>query len=232
MVVHTDKDSVRNNGECWHSDVSADEEPPMGSMLHIHQVSSRGGDTCWSSMYAAYNALSPAMQALLDPLTALHVADYAGHYGEHKPQRESPRAVHPVVRTHPVTKKKALFVNEVFTRRINELAAPESRAVLAFLFDHVKDINFQCRFPMGGPLHRALGQPLHPSTWQSGTTSPRREAASASPSKGTGRSTEWCSIGAATMHTRSRGQLTAGGTSGRAPPAAAGQRPRAGDRLR
>ena len=163
MVVHTDKDSVRNNGERWHSDVSADEEPPMGSMLHIHQVSSRGGDTCWSSMYAAYNALSPAMQALLDPLTALHVADYAGHYGEHKPQRESPRAVHPVVRTHPVTKKKALFVNEVFTRRINELAAPESRAVLAFLFDHVKDINFQCRFPMGGPLHRALGQPLHPA---------------------------------------------------------------------
>ena len=146
MVVHTDKDSVRNNGERWHSDVSADEEPPMGSMLHIHQVSSRGGDTCWSSMYAAYDALSPAMQALLDPLTALHVADYAGHYGDHRPQRESPRAVHPVVRTHPVTKKKALFVNEVFTRRINELSAPESRAVLTFLFDHVKDINFQCRF--------------------------------------------------------------------------------------
>ena len=146
MVIHTDKDSFRNNGERWHSDVSADEEPPMGSLLHIHQVPSRGGDTSWSNMYAAYEALSPTMQTLLDPLTALHASDYSGQYGEHQPQRESPQAVHPVVRTHPVTKQKALFVNEVFTRRINELSRDESRAVLDFLFDHVKNINFQCRF--------------------------------------------------------------------------------------
>lgn len=146
MVIHTDKDSFRNNGERWHSDVSADEEPPMGSLLHIHQVPSRGGDTSWSNMYAAYDALSPTMQTLLDPLTALHASDYSGQYGDHQPQRESPQAVHPVVRTHPVTKQKALFVNEVFTRRINELSREESRAVLDFLFDHVKNINFQCRF--------------------------------------------------------------------------------------
>ncbi len=146
MVIHTDKDSFRNNGERWHSDVSADEEPPMGSLLHIHQVPSRGGDTSWSNMYAAYEALSPTMQTLLDPLTALHASDYSGQYGDHQPQRESPQAVHPVVRTHPVTKQKALFVNEVFTRRINELSREESRAVLDFLFDHVKNINFQCRF--------------------------------------------------------------------------------------
>ena len=146
MVIHTDKDSFRNNGERWHSDVSADEEPPMGSLLHIHQVPSRGGDTSWSNMYAAYEALSPTMQTLLDPLTALHASDYSGQYGDHQPQRESPQANHPVVRTHPVTKQKALFVNEVFTRRINELSREESRAVLDFLFDHVKNINFQCRF--------------------------------------------------------------------------------------
>ena len=146
MVIHTDKDSFRNNGERWHSDVSADEEPPMGSLLHIHQVPSRGGDTSWSNMYAAYEALSPTMQTLLDPLTALYASDYSGQYGDHQPQRESPQAVHPVVRTHPVTKQKALFVNEVFTRRINELSREESRAVLDFLFDHVKNINFQCRF--------------------------------------------------------------------------------------
>lgn len=146
MVIHTDKDSFRNNGERWHSDVSADEEPPMGSLLHIHQVPSRGGDTSWSNMYAAYEALSPTMQTLLDPLTALHASDYLGQYGDHQPQRESPQANHPVVRTHPVTKQKALFVNEVFTRRINELSREESRAVLDFLFDHVKNINFQCRF--------------------------------------------------------------------------------------
>ena len=146
MVIHTDKDSFRNNGERWHSDVSADEEPPMGSLLHIHQVPSRGGDTSWSNMYAAYEALSPTMQTLLDPLTALHASDYSGQYGDHQPQRESPQADHPVIRTHPVTKQKALFVNEVFTRRINELSREESRAVLDFLFDHVKNINFQCRF--------------------------------------------------------------------------------------
>ena len=146
MVIHTDKDSFRNNGERWHSDVSADEEPPMGSLLHIHQVPSRGGDTSWSNMYAAYEALSPTMQALLDPLTAQHASDYSGQYGDHQPQRESPQAVHPVIRTHPVTKRKALFVNEVFTKRINELSRSESQHVLAFLYDHVKDVNFQCRF--------------------------------------------------------------------------------------
>lgn len=146
MIIHTDKDSFRNNGERWHSDVSADAEPPMASILHLHRVPTGGGDTCWSSMYAAYEALSPAMQELLDPMTALHAADYTGQYGEHKPQRESPQAVHPVVRTHPVTRRKALFVNEVFTRRIIELSREESRAMLGFLFEHVKNVNFQCRF--------------------------------------------------------------------------------------
>ena len=146
MIIHTDKDSVRNNGERWHSDVSADVEPPMASILHIHHVPPQGGDTCWANMYAAYDALSPKMQELLDPLTALHASDYVGQYGEHTPQRESPRAVHPVIRTHPVTRKKALFINEVFTKRINELSRSESQHVLALLYDHVKDVNFQCRF--------------------------------------------------------------------------------------
>ena len=146
MVIHTDKDSFRNNGERWHSDVSADAEPPMASILHIHHVPPSGGDTCWSNMYAAYEALSPAMQELLEPLTAQHASDYTGQYGEHKPQREFPSAVHPVVRTHPVTGKKALFVNEVFTKRIVELSRDESAAILGFLADHVKDVNFQCRF--------------------------------------------------------------------------------------
>lgn len=146
MTVHADAKSTRINGEGWHSDVSADEEPPMASILHIHCVPSKGGDTCWSNMYAAYEALSPSMQAFLDPLTARHVADYTGYYGDHPPQRESPRAVHPVVRTHPVTKTKALYVNQGFTKRIVELSSGESRALLDLLFDHVKNINLQCRF--------------------------------------------------------------------------------------
>ena len=146
MVIHTDKDSFRNNGSGWHSDVSADEEPPMASILHLHEVPSHGGDTLWASMYAAYDALSPKMKGILDPLTATHRANYSGYYGDHAPQRESPEAVHPVIRTHPVTKKKALFVNGGFTRRINELSSGESRALLDFLFEHARNPAFQCRF--------------------------------------------------------------------------------------
>ena len=146
MVIHTDKESARNNGAGWHSDVSADEEPPMASILHIHKVPSHGGDTLFASMYAAYEALSEPMRSLLDGLTALHVSDYTGQYGDHKPQREFPKALHPVVRTHPVTGRKALFVNAGFTRRIEGLTVNESRGLLDFLFEHIKNPNFQCRY--------------------------------------------------------------------------------------
>ena len=146
MVIETNQGSKRNNGSGWHSDVSADEEPPLGTILHLHEVPSQGGDTLWASMYAAFEALSPAMQALLEGLSALHVADYTGVYGDHPPQRAFPQAVHPVVRTHPVTKRKALFVNSSFTRRIEGLTARESRGLLDFLFEHVKHPAFQCRF--------------------------------------------------------------------------------------
>ena len=146
MVIHTDESSHRNNGAGWHSDVSADEEPPMASLLHLHQVPSHGGDTLWASMYAAYDALSSTMKELLEPLTALHAADYTGYYGDHAPQRESPRATHPVIRTHPVTGRKTIYVNRGFTKKIHELSSTESRAVLGFLFEHVQSPAFQCRF--------------------------------------------------------------------------------------
>ena len=146
MVIHTDADSHRNNGSGWHSDVSADEEPPLGSILHIHKVPSRGGDTLFANMYAAYEALSEPMRALLDDLTARHESDYTGQYGDHVPQREFPRASHPAVRTHPVTGRKALFVNAGFTRRLEGVSRGESRALLDMLFEHVKNPTFHCRF--------------------------------------------------------------------------------------
>ena len=146
MVIHTDADSKRNNGSGWHSDVSADEEPPLGSILHLHTVPAAGGDTLFASMYAAYEALSPPLRDLLEGLTARHESDYAGQYGDHPPQREFPRASHPVVRTHPVTGRKALFVNAGFTRAIDGLSRRESRALLDFLFEHVKNPAFACRF--------------------------------------------------------------------------------------
>lgn len=146
MIIRTDESSKRNNGNGWHSDVSADEEPPLGSILHIHKVPSSGGDTLFSSMYAAYDALSDPIKTLLTNLDARHVSDYTGTYGDHKPQREFPSATHPVVRTHPVTGRQALFVNAGFTRRILGVSRSESDALLEFLFKHIANPAFQCRF--------------------------------------------------------------------------------------
>ena len=146
MVIHTDENSRRNNGSGWHSDVSADEEPPLGSFLHLHHVPKHGGDTLFASMYAAYETLSPSIQDLLEGLEARHVSDYTNFYGDHQPQRAFPTATHPVVRTHPVTKKRALYVNAGFTKQILGLTPKESRSLLDFLFRHIENPVNQCRF--------------------------------------------------------------------------------------
>jgi taurine dioxygenase len=129
-----------------HADENSDAEPPMGSILTLHTLPEDGGDTLFASMYAAYDALSPAMKAFLDPLTAVHDANpvYKAIFPDST--RTYPRNSHPVIRTHPVTRRKLLFVNSSYTTKINELSGPESRAVLDFLFEHVKDANFHVRF--------------------------------------------------------------------------------------
>jgi taurine dioxygenase len=150
MIIKADKDSPRANGEGWHSDVSCDPEPPMGSILYIRQCPPRGGDTLFASMYAAYEALSDRMKAYLEGLTAVHDGEqnYRGTYANFgivdKPAY--PRAEHPVIRTHPVTGKKALYVNKGFTRRILGIPRDESDGVLAYLFEHMANPLFQCRF--------------------------------------------------------------------------------------
>jgi taurine dioxygenase len=151
MIIHADSASKRVAGERWHSDVSCDPEPPMGSILRLHTVPEQGGDTLFSSMYAAYDALSPPMQAWLGTLTGEH--DGAPYYrsvnariGRDDGGKSYPQAVHPVVRTHPVSGRKGIFVNEMFTTRIVGLSRDESDAVLAFLFKHVQRPEFQCRF--------------------------------------------------------------------------------------
>ncbi len=78
MQIHADADSQRNNGEVWHSDVSADAEPPMASILKIHQLPASGGDTLWASMYAVYESLSEEVQEWLLDLTATHHMSYTG----------------------------------------------------------------------------------------------------------------------------------------------------------
>jgi alpha-ketoglutarate-dependent taurine dioxygenase len=148
MVIHADKDSPRANGEGWHSDVSCDPEPPMGSILYIRRCPPQGGDTLFASMYAAHEALSERMKTYLAGLTALHDGEdvYRGLYAGVADKPSYPRAEHPVVRTHPVTGRKALYVNRGFTRRILGVPLDESHAILEYLYQHAANPLFQCRF--------------------------------------------------------------------------------------
>ena len=150
MVIRADENSPRANGEVWHSDVSCDQHPPLGSILNIKVCPTYGGDTLFASMYAAYDALSDRMKTYLDGLRAIHDGEhvYRGTYANlgvaDKPSY--PRAEHPVVRRHPVTGRPALFVNRGFTRHIVGLPSDEGDAVLRYLFEHIENPLFQCRF--------------------------------------------------------------------------------------
>lgn len=106
----------------------------MGSILRPRLLPPVGGDTLWASMHAAYDALSPQTRAFLEPLTALH------HVGRFEPVE------HPVVRTHPVTGRKSLFVSRVFTKSVVGLSKEESDAILRMLFDHAESVDFQVRW--------------------------------------------------------------------------------------
>ena len=143
----------------WHSDVSISPKPPMGSVLYMKVCPAWGGDTMWADMTAAYDALSDRMKSYLEGLTAVH--DLAGTVRnvvrERSQQTKSPtgalpdpqtfpRAIHPVVRTHPVTGRKILYVNPTFTAHIEELPSAEADAVLDYLFQHQDQPEFQCRW--------------------------------------------------------------------------------------
>ncbi len=122
----------------WHSDLTCQAEPSIFAILHMKKCPPFGGDTLWANMYKAYEALSPPMKDLCESLTAMH--DASPHY---TPER---RAVHPVVRVHPVTGRRSLFVNEHFTRRIVELSHPESEALLRFLTGWATNDRFTVRY--------------------------------------------------------------------------------------
>ena len=144
-IIHADKDSKYVAGEDWHSDMSCDPEPPLGSILYMHVIPPVGGDTVFSSMYAAYDALSDRMKEHLEGLTAMHDA-VVGFGGITPDGMTLPRSSHPVIRTHPVTGKKTIYVNKGFTTHIEGVSANESAALLAYLYDHIQKPLFQCRF--------------------------------------------------------------------------------------
>ena len=152
LYINNGPDTSRINGDEWHSDVSCDPEPPMGSILRLIDIPpSGGGDTLFANMYAAYNALSEPIKALLSELSALHdggpnYIDRAKRAGIYKPDKVFPANEHPVIRTHPETGRKSIFVNKIFTQSIVGLSREESRAILDLLFQHIAKPDFQCRF--------------------------------------------------------------------------------------
>jgi len=136
-------------GEEWHSDVSCDPEPPMGSILYMKELPpDGGGNTLFANMYRAYETLSAPLQRLCESLTAVHdgAQVYGGRFGYKPKEGGFPRNAHPVVRAHPVTGRKALYVNRNFTTHIAGLRKNESDALLEMLYRHSETPEFQCRF--------------------------------------------------------------------------------------
>ena len=137
----------------WHTDVTWDPEPPTFGCLRMIELPDRGGDTVFSSMYAAYDALSDAMKSTLDGLTAWHnlgdetaFRSKAGDAIVDATLKLVPGANHPVIDVHPVTGKKFINVNSEFTSHINEMTKDESRAILDFLVAHCANPNFEVRW--------------------------------------------------------------------------------------
>jgi taurine dioxygenase len=137
----------------WHSDVSWREKPSFGSILRALKVPEVGGDTLFADMSAVYDALSPSMKVMLDTLSAVHNLK---NLGAIRSQTVDPEAkekmsvyepqIHPVVRTHPETGKKILYVNGAHTDRIKGLSSDESRTLLGELYHYSHIPEFQCRF--------------------------------------------------------------------------------------
>jgi taurine dioxygenase len=151
LVLATDAPKGQGTDR-WHADATQREAPPMGSILRAVQLPESGGDTCFASMYAAYESLSAPMQAFVDGLTAVHtdamIARWTAERAGVTVDREAGAAesVHPIVRVHPETGRKLLNVNGNWTSRITELSEAESRMLLDVLFAAVRSPDIQCRF--------------------------------------------------------------------------------------
>ncbi|HEX7891060.1 MAG TPA: TauD/TfdA family dioxygenase [Ramlibacter sp.] len=144
-----------NFGGIWHSDTTYLEQPPMGSMLLAREVPPYGGDTLFASQYAAYEALSEGMRQLLAPLKAISSSAKADVSKTREDRiasdgradaRKDYTATHPVVRTHPETGRKALYVNVAHTVRFEGMTEEESAPLLQFLHRHQVKPEFTCRF--------------------------------------------------------------------------------------
>ncbi len=153
-VVIGDFGKAKRATAVWHTDDTFFAEPSIGTALRAVKLPPVGGDTCWASMYAAYDTLSEPMRNMLDGLTAIHSLEVvfrrmgalAGDRADTHPRKFGAENIHPVVAVHPMTGRKALYVNAAHTTRIVELEPEESAHVLAFLLEHVKSPDFSMRW--------------------------------------------------------------------------------------
>jgi taurine dioxygenase len=146
LVVKADENSTRVAGEDWHSDVSCEAEPPMGSLLFMSIVPpDGGGDTMFANMYLAYETLSDPIKHLIQGRRAVHDGKPVFDRPGYREDKRFPRAEHPIVRTHPVTGRQALFVNRVFTTQIVGLNKTESDAILEMLFRQIETPEYSVR---------------------------------------------------------------------------------------
>ena len=156
LVLDTAVTDVRDNA-VWHTDVTFLPTPALGAVLSAKQLPAFGGDTLWASGIAAFEGLSRPLQVLLDGLTATH--DFTKSFPLERfgstpedlqrweqTRKNNPPLSHPVIRTHPVSGRKSLFVNEGFTTRINELSEAESEAILKLLFAHATRPEYTIRW--------------------------------------------------------------------------------------
>ena len=158
VLKEADERNISTFGGTWHSDFSFLDEPPSFTLLYAVDVPEVGGDTLWASQYAAYDTLSTGLRRLLDPLRAVQTAWPHGTSG---PGPDSPvsrsvvmtrndpsadrEVLQPVVRMHPVTGRRALYVNPVYTQRFEDMTAAESGPLLQHLFAHATRAELTCR---------------------------------------------------------------------------------------
>lgn len=156
-VVREADETTLNFGGAWHSDVTHQVCPALGSVLYAVEVPPVGGDTLFSNQYLAYDALSSGMQGMLDGLTGIHSA--RGPFAPdgrsknnwrnmkvHTSEKAYDEVEHPVIRTHPETGRKMLYVNRTFTTRFKDMTPEESAPLLEYLLRHASHERFTCRF--------------------------------------------------------------------------------------
>jgi taurine dioxygenase len=149
-IVSKEEDQLKNIGGGWHADQTYYEKPPFGAVLVARELPAVGGDTLFSSMAAAYDALSEGLRGTLDGLRAVHSNEKLialGNKSRLNVAGATPQyATHPVVIRHPVTGRKSLFVNRAYTLRFEGWSDEDSAPLLDYLYRHGQQPEFQVRF--------------------------------------------------------------------------------------